>query len=173
MKANLKLNLAPPKAIGRSFALAEADRPSGVRQIEAMGFWHPPQRPSPGLVNKLQSGWFIRPQKFDKLSYQRLAEVMGAMNQIEETVLDGKQAWFLNNMAVAEELRGTGIGTKVLENQLKSAIDPSGFPAILMTQRAENVKFYRRLGFEIVEESTIGTGKYAFTNWCMIRPSVS
>ena len=39
---------------------------------------------------------------------------------------------------------------KVLRNQFESEIDPSGFPAILMTQRQANVRFYRRLGFEVV-----------------------
>ena len=168
LKANLKLNLAPPKAIGNSFALVEEDKPPGTRKIKAMAFWHPPQRESPGLVNKLKSGWFIRPWKFGKASYQRLAEVMTAFARIEEKVLNGKQAWFLNNMAVAEELRGTGVGTKILKHQLETVVKPSGFPAILMTQREINVRFYQKLGFEVADETVIGNGEDAFINWCLV-----
>ena len=72
-------------------------------------------------------------------------------------------------MVVAKELRGTGIGTKVLKYQLESVVDPSSFPTILMTQREANVIFYQRLGFEVADDSTIGSGEYRFTNWCMVR----
>ena len=168
LKANLKLNLAPPKAIGNSFALVEEGKPPGTRKIEAMAFWHPPQRESPGLTNKLKSSWFTRPWKFGKANYQRLAEVMTAFAQIEKKVLNGKQAWFLNNMAVAEELRGKGIGTKVLHQQLGLVVKPSGFPAILMTQREANVRFYQKLGFKVADESVIGKGEDAFINWCLV-----
>ena len=166
-EANLKLNLAPPKPIGKSFALVEANKPPGIRQIKAMAFWYPPQRASPGLINKIKSGWLVIPWKLGKEIERRLLEVTSTMNEIEKKVLDGKQAWFLNNMAVAKELRGTGVGTRVLKNQLETVVEPSGFPAILMTQREANVRFYQRLGFEVAKESTIGSGN-AFTNWCMV-----
>ena len=168
LKANLKLNLTPPKNIGRSFALVE-DKPPGKRQIEAMGFWYPPQRASLSRINQLKSGWFMVSWKLGKQNYRRLTEVVGAMNQIEANVLNGKQAWFLNNMAVAEKLRGTGVGTRVLRHQLESVVKPSGYEAMLMTQREINVKFYQQLGFEIADKSLIGTGNNAFTNWCMMR----
>ena len=168
LKANLKLNLTPPKNIGQSFALVE-DKPPGKRQIEAMGFWYPPQRASLSWINKLKSGWFMIPWKLGKQNYQRLTEVVKAMNQIEANVLNGKQAWFLNNMAIAKKLRGAGVGTRVLGHQLESVVEPSGYDAMLMTQREINVKFYQRLGFEIADKSLIGTGNNAFTNWCMMR----
>ncbi len=168
LKANLKLNLAPPTPIGKSFALVKADT-SGKRQIEAMAFWHPPRCDSPSLINKITSGWLTIPWKLDRETYQRLTEVTITMDKIKENVLGDRHAWYLNNMVVANELRGKGIGSKVLQHQLETVVEPSGFPAILMTQRAANVVFYQRLGFKVVTESTIGTGEDAFTNWCMIR----
>lgn len=167
LKAYLKLNLAPPKPIGSSFALVEEGTP-GIRKIEAMGFWHSPQRADPGLINKLMSGWSIAPWKIGKANYQRSVEVVSALNEIEQKVLNGKEAWFLNNMAVAKELRGTGVGTKVLQQQLETVVKPSGCDAILMTQREANVRFYQKLGFEIAKESVIGSGDNAFTNWCLV-----
>ena len=167
LKANLKLNLTPPKNIGRSFALVE-DKPPGKRKIQAMAFWLPPESGSLGLINKLRSRWFT-PWKLGKATYQRLVEVTVALDNTKENVLNDRQAWYLNNMAVAEELRGTGVGTKVLKHQLESVVEPSGYPAILMTQKAGNVMFYQRLGFEVARELKVGSGEHAFTNWCMMR----
>ena len=159
LKANLKLNLTPPnnvgKSVGKSFASIESDRTSDKR-IEAMAFWHPPECGSISWIDKLKSGWAIAPFKFGRETYRRLIEVMGEMDRIKAKVLNGKRSWYLNNMAVAKELRGTGIGTKVLKNQLELVVDPSGFPALLMTQRAANVVFYQRLGFRVVTESIVG-----------------
>lgn len=74
-------------------------------------------------------------------------------------------------MLVAPELRGTGVGTKILDEQLKQVVKPSGFPAILVTQREANVRFYQRLGFTVASESTIGKGENTFVNWCLICKS--
>lgn len=71
-------------------------------------------------------------------------------------------------MVVTKELRGMGIGTKLLQQQLQSVVIPSNFPAILMTQKETNVKFYQKLGFEVAHKSIIGTEKNTFTNWCLI-----
>ena len=169
LKANLKQNLTPPNNIGHSFALVEANQQPGKRQIMAMAFWHPPGCDSLGLINKLRSGWFLIPWKLGKAGYQRLVEVTIAFDSIKANISNDKKAWYVNNMVVTKELRGTGLGTRVLGHQLESVVEPSGFPAILMTQRAENVTFYRRLGFEVATESKIGSGEAASTNWCMIR----
>jgi GNAT superfamily N-acetyltransferase len=169
LKANLKLNLTPPKNIGHSFAIVEGDRSLGTSEIKAMAFWHLPECGSISLFHKIASGWLIAPWKLGRKNYRRLLEVMSAIDRIKDRVLGDRRAWYLNNMVVAKELRGTGLGTALLKNQLQSVVEPSGFPAILMTQREANVRFYQRLGFEVATESIIGMGESAFTNWCLIR----
>ncbi|MGL5834729.1 MAG: GNAT family N-acetyltransferase [Waterburya sp.] len=168
LKANLKLNLAQPFPIGKSFALVESDQPPGKRQIKAMAFWHPPGHSSPNLMTKVLSGWILAPLKFGRATYQRLSEVMAVIERIKEEVLAQKKAWYLNNMVVDREIRGTRIGTQLLAQQLRSRVIPSGFPAILMTQKEMNVRFYQKLGFKIVHKSIIGTGQNAFVNWCLL-----
>lgn len=164
LKANLKLNLAPPTPLGESFALVETDQSSGIRQIKAMAFWHPPECNSPSLVAKVLSGSLLEPFKFGRETCQRLSEIITAMDRLKEQVLAQNKAWCLNNMVVDRELRGTGIGTQLLSQQLESKVVPSGFPAILMTQKAINVRFYQKLGFKITHKSTIGKGQNAFIN---------
>ena len=168
LKANLKLNLNSATSISKSFALVEDSRPAGKRDIKAMGFWNCPHSTSAGFFDKVRSGWLMMPLKFDKETCKRLMEVMSEMNRIKEQVLGENKAWYLNNMAVARELRGKGVGTKLLQQQLKSFVVPSEFPAILMTQKETNVIFYQKLGFEIIFESTIGKGNNRFVNWCLV-----
>ena len=168
LKANLKLNFAPLMAIGQSFALVEKNQPPGKRPIKAMACWHPPEYSSPGFIAQITSGWLLAPFKFGKETCQRLSEVLTAIEGIKEQVLAQNKAWYLNNMVVVRELRGMGIGTELLCQQLQSKVIPSGFPAILMTQKGTNVRFYQKLGFKIAHKSTIGTGQNTFINWCLI-----
>lgn len=63
-KPNLKLNLTPPSSIGKSFALVEPDKPPGIREIQAMAFWHSPDSGAISFLAKVQSGCLLAPFKF-------------------------------------------------------------------------------------------------------------
>ena len=168
-----KRNLNLQASVGSSFALVESDKPPGEREIKQMAFWHPPNSDSISIMSMIQQGLLTMPFRFGWGTFKRVLEVTEEFDAIKDRATAKNPVWYLNNMVVAKELRGTGIGSKVLKNQFESEIDPSGFPAILMTQREANVRFYQRLGFEVVDESIVGSGEYAFTNWCMVRPSQS
>jgi ribosomal protein S18 acetylase RimI-like enzyme len=168
---NLKLNLSPQKNIGQSFALIEPNQPLGKRQIKAMGFWNPPHADSVSFLSQARAGLLTMPFRFGWGSLPNLFEVIKANTTAKKQALNGTPAWYLNNMVVASELQGQGVGTKVLAEQLRQVVEPSGFPAILDTQREINVKFYQRLGFKVASESIVGKGQNAFVNWCLIRHS--
>ncbi len=165
----MKRNLNLQNSIGRSFALVEPDKNLDGRQIKAMGFWHPPHSGSINFLSMVKEGLLTMPFKFGWNEFKQLLEVLGKLDKIKYRAIGESPVWYLNNMVVAKELRGSGIGTKVLEEKLQTVVTPSGFPAILMTQREQNVKFYTKLGFEIAIALTIGVGDYAFTNWCMVK----
>jgi ribosomal protein S18 acetylase RimI-like enzyme len=167
--ANLKLNLSPQKNIGQSFALIEPNQPPEKRQIKAMGFWNPPNADSVSFLSQVKAGLLTMPFRFGWGSLQNLFEVIKANATAKKQALNGTPAWYLNNMVVASELRGQGVGTKLLAEQLQQVVEPSGFPAILDTQREINVKFYERLGFKVASTSIVGKGRNAFFNWCLIR----
>jgi GNAT superfamily N-acetyltransferase len=169
--ANLKLNLNPQKNIGQSFALIELNQPPGKRQIKAMGFWNPPNADSVSFLSQVRAGLLTMPFRFGWGSLPNLFEVVKANAMAKKQALNSTPAWYLNNMVVASELRGQGVGTKVLAEQLQQVVKPSGFPAILDTQREINVKFYQRLGFKVASELIVGKGQNAFVNWCLIRQS--
>jgi GNAT superfamily N-acetyltransferase len=57
--------------------------------------------------------------------------------------------WFLSLLGVLPELQGTGLGSALVRPGLERA---AGHVVHLDTGRAENVPWYRRFGFEVVEE---------------------
>lgn len=170
LSSNLNINLNSQN-IGQSFALVEPNYPPGRRQIRAMAFWNPPNSDNISLLSMVKEGLLTMPLRFGWGSLSRLFEVMEEIGAAKKQALNDTPAWYLNNMVVAPELRGTGVGTKILDEQLKQVVEPSGFPAILVTQREANVRFYQRLGFAVASESIIGKGENTFINWCLIRKS--
>lgn len=167
LRCNLNLNLNTQKYIGQSFALVEPNQPPGVRKIKAMAFWNPPKSPPVSFLSMVKEGLLTMPFRFGWGSFPRLLEVLKGIDAAKQQTLHNCPAWYLNNMVVSSELRGMGVGTKILGEQLQKVVEPSGFPAILMTQKEANVRFYQRLGFEVASKSIIGKEKNAFINWCL------
>ena len=143
-------------------------------EVAAMGYWTRSEAPGVGALAKLRTGILVAPRRLGLRSTRRLFEVMGELERLRGEALGDQPYWFLNNMVVREELRGTGVGTELLRGQLRGVLTQQPSAAFaLATQRTENVTFYRRLGFEIVSDATVGQGGDAFRNWIMLFPSAS
>ena len=139
--------------------------------VDAMGFWTPPGAAEIGFMAKVKAGILAAPVRLGAGGTRRLLEVTSEIDRQRDRLLADGPFWYLNNMAVREELRGTGIGTNLLREQLAGLTETApAAPAALTTQRPENVTFYRRLGFEIASEDIVGRGPGSFTNWTMLRP---
>lgn len=65
--------------------------------------------------------------------------------------------WYLEFLATDSHLRGRGIGSRIIGPGLEQA-DEAGLPAYLESSKLENVPFYRRHGFEVVEELVAAPG---------------
>jgi ribosomal protein S18 acetylase RimI-like enzyme len=72
--------------------------------------------------------------------------------------------WHLGPVAVEPVLQGVGIGGLMLR-AFAEQMDDQGEVAWLETDKPENVVFYRRARFEVVEELT----EHGLTNWWMRR----
>jgi GNAT superfamily N-acetyltransferase len=59
--------------------------------------------------------------------------------------------WYLGILGVDPAFQRTGAGTALLQPVLEQC-DDEGIPAYLETQKEENVPWYRRHGFEVVEQ---------------------
>jgi ribosomal protein S18 acetylase RimI-like enzyme len=64
------------------------------------------------------------------------------------------QHWHLGPVGVLPSHQGNGIGTKLLSRFCKE-VDACLAPAYLETDTDENVRFYERFGFQVVEETEI------------------
>jgi GNAT superfamily N-acetyltransferase len=62
-------------------------------------------------------------------------------------------------------MRGLGIGSRLME-AFAERMDKVGEPAYLETDKPENVVFYERFGFEVVDEAVV----LDTPNWFMRRP---
>lgn len=148
--------------LGGSFCVADGHR------VDAMGFWTRPSDPAIGSWPRIRAGLLEAPFRLGLDGVRRLSETSREIDRMRDAAAAGEPYWYLNNMVVREALRGSGVGTRLLGGQIEriARIEP-GARLVLATQRAQNVVFYGRLGFEIVAEGTIGRGEGAFCNWMM------
>lgn len=67
-------------------------------------------------------------------------EVTSNSEQQRDQVILDKSWWYLNNMAVQADLRGSGLGTQLLKTQISriAANDPAA-TLVLSTQRQQSV----------------------------------
>lgn len=137
--------------------------------VDAMGFWTRSTGTRPGTLRKIRGGLLAAPARLGCGGVRRLFEVTREMSRHLEHALGDRPYWYLNNMVVRDHLRGRGIGSRLLREQLPvmARLEPR-YSIALSTQRPENVTFYDRLGFRPVLEDVVGGGPGAFRNWIML-----
>ena len=74
--------------------------------------------------------------------------------------------WHLGPVSVDAHLQGTGIGTRLM-NEYCSRLDATHTNGYLETDKASNVKFYEKFGFETVASAAV----LETPNWFMQRPA--
>lgn len=157
---NLRLQL---KYGAESFCYPE----NGV--VKAMGFWTKPNEVHVGTFAKIKAGLLKVPFKMGWGGFKRvLVASAGTDDHLQKALGNKLIYWYLNYMVMEESRRGKGWGAKILEKQFELIhAKESNAVLALSTHRYWTVKFYERLGFEVLLEDKIGTGSLAFTNWVM------
>jgi ribosomal protein S18 acetylase RimI-like enzyme len=133
--------------------------------IEGIASWFGPERhgPSPDAMGAHGFGEVLAvagPESAD-----RLLAMVGEIERQHSLLTDGPH-YRLEFFGVVPDRQGTGQGTALIEDGHRRA-DALGLPTYLETFSDWNVGFYRRRGYEVVGEFTIGNGK---PGWGMIRP---
>jgi ribosomal protein S18 acetylase RimI-like enzyme len=73
--------------------------------------------------------------------------------------------WYLASLGTAVDRQGQGVGSALMRPVLDHC-DAEGLPAYLESSKERNVPFYRRHGFEVVEEVALpGDGPSIWTMW--------
>lgn len=159
--ANLKMQLEQG---AKSFCINQNGK------VQAMGYWTNPNRKI-GLVKKIEAGLLKAPLKLGISGFRRM---MSASNHIDDCIANLNLScdhFYLNNMVVHENLRGQGIGSDLLNQEIRK-IKENHPRAIfsLTTQKRENVRFYQKHGFEVVREELQSDPYVRFQNWVMVKP---
>jgi ribosomal protein S18 acetylase RimI-like enzyme len=78
--------------------------------------------------------------------------------------------WYLASLGTAVEQQGKGVGSALMRPVLAHC-DAEGLPCYLESSKERNVPFYRRHGFEVVEEVPLpGNGPLLWTMWREPQP---
>ncbi|KAF9890830.1 hypothetical protein FE257_005401 [Aspergillus nanangensis] len=82
---------------------------------------------------------------------------------------DPRGYYFCNVIAVSAEMRGKGVGRKLVEVVTRQA-DREGIPCYLESSKGvPNMVIYQKLGFELVTEMDCVDGKDKCKLYCMVR----
>jgi ribosomal protein S18 acetylase RimI-like enzyme len=74
--------------------------------------------------------------------------------------------FYLYAIGARQGMQGKGIGGKIMEAGLKQ-VDAQNMPAYLESSKQENIGFYQRFGFEVIEKCT--PTKHSPSIWLMWR----
>lgn len=129
-------------------------------------FWYPPhQKPGFHPLKLFKEGFAWVPFKFGSAVFQRMNEV--SLHEIEVYQKHRKpNMWVLEGMAVNPQHQGQGIGSQLLHTTLE-AIDARGEQTFVLTHNPENIPFYEKAGFELVEEMPLK--KSEVVGYCFVR----
>jgi ribosomal protein S18 acetylase RimI-like enzyme len=130
--------------------------------------WAPPGR-EPGMASYLRHGLLLTPFRFGLGAVRRMLRADAAMKAIQERHHTTKTHWFLDTLGVDPQAQGRRVGTTTLQTTLETVIDPSGQPSTLLTTKPENVPFYERFGYTVLDEDRVGKND-GFSLWLMRRP---
>jgi GNAT superfamily N-acetyltransferase len=132
----------------------------------------------PSFCDMLKVGLFTGLWSYGYSAVQRLLSTKSWFEEKERIILEERAANSLSTdmirlerMTVLPTYQGKGVGSSALGKAIREA-DQLGHPCILATQERINVTFYKRLGFQVVDESCVPIGQ-GYTNWMMIREPVN
>ena len=132
----------------------------GEERIEGMGMWVPPD---PG--DRYGHVMAVIDDDMADIMGERKARYDGFWAWIDEH-RPPVPHWYLEHIAVAAAMRGTGIGRALIDLGLAKA-DADGAPAWLVTSKSANVPLYERFGFALdAAEDAPDGGPHL---WFMVR----
>ncbi len=133
--------------------------------IAGIIIWQAPPLPRLAGWDILRSGAAWLPLRLGPGPIARLWRFMSHSREVRRRRAPEKHA-YLELLGVEPARQGQGIGTRLVRSGL-AQLDTAGLPVYLETHNPDSLPFYERLGFRVVDESTIpGT---AVKQWAMLR----
>ena len=135
------------------------DQPDGV------AVWVPPQAEERTAEGVVWSEMDQMEQRFGPEAYRRFTEAYRHFEHIHHQCVAGPH-WYLALLGVSPRRQGQGIGRALLTPVLRRA-DQEALPCYLETFVSDNVPFYERRGFRVVDAGVEPQSRVAF--WAMRR----
>jgi GNAT superfamily N-acetyltransferase len=123
---------------------------------EGAAVWLPPGDVKVTMPRMVQSGLLLAPWKFGLGGFRRFLKAMDTFEHLHDRDMPMPH-WYLMLLGVDPPRQGQGVGGTLLQPMLARA-DAEGTPCYLETQKAINVPFYQRHGFETVVELDMPDG---------------
>ena len=120
-----------------------------VHTIDGHGgaaLWLPPDSPEPGILDQLGQLFGVVP-----LLGLRTPAGLRATMQMEAKRAEAPPNWYLTILGTVPEQQGTGIGSALLRPMLERC-DREGVAAYLESSDPDNVPYYERFGFRVIDE---------------------
>jgi len=135
--------------------------------LEGITVWLPPNKIYPSTWTMMRYGGFYTMRKVGlKIKVMKRTMAVFKYEESKHKQLVPFDHWYLQNIAVKPEEQGKGYGGLLLSAMIKK-IDSEGLPIYLETNKEENLSFYQKYGFEILEHVIIP--KTDVPLWCMLR----
>ena len=119
--------------------------------LTGVALWHPPERDL-GVCAMVRSGLAL-PRSVMSLPRRDRKRMLFSFRQIgaRRKALMPEPHWYVAALGVDPEVQGQGLGSVLMAHGMARA-DRDGRPIYLETETERNVGFYRRFGFDVVEE---------------------
>ena len=134
--------------------------------VEGAAVWLSPTTPPMSRETVIRAGMESMPEELGAEPYQRLMTMKSHFDGLRQRDVP-EPHWYLWILGVDTPRQGQGVGGALLQPVLTRA-DAEGLPCYLETDKDINVPFYRKHGFEVVQEGDLPGGGMHF--WTMKRP---
>jgi ribosomal protein S18 acetylase RimI-like enzyme len=144
----------------RTFVAASVAEDGGLvvagDPVEGIACWFGPDRHSPSPDAMSRNGFDDMLETAGPDASQRLLAMVGELEVQHERLTDGRHLR-LDFFGVNPASQGSSIGSALIEDGHRRA-DDLGIACYLETFTQENVRYYRRRGYEIAAEYAVGDG---------------
>lgn len=136
-----------------------------TNELKGIAVWIPPGKYPLNDFRLLQLGLYVLPFK---LRLSRLRQLISLFLTIEKHHKQDltQPHWYLFMLGVSPAYQSQGIGSLLLQPILNQA-DSERLPCYLETSTEGGVRFYKRLGFEVVRTGGLPEANLKF--WTMMR----
>jgi ribosomal protein S18 acetylase RimI-like enzyme len=145
------------------FDVTAADVWSTPGEVRGAARWLPPGRPSMRVGATLRA-LALTPLRLGNATGRFLAYGRAVENLRAQVAPSAH--WYLAGIGVDPDAQRAGIGAALLRPGLEGA-GSDGLPAVLLTNNAANLSFYRAHGFEVAAEGE--TPAHGPRAWAMVR----